>query len=104
MSTIQKAAAEAGVDQVICPHCGSKFSTTETIKRFFAGVLEVVRRGERVSVPGFGIFKAILWKGQSHDTPIIPGGKLSYPDIWILKFKQSSTARKFLNAKKEDKR
>jgi nucleoid DNA-binding protein len=98
MSTIQKAAKEAGVDQVICPHCGAKFSTAETIKRFFKGVLELIRRGERVTIPDFGNFKAIIWKGRSHSTPIIPGGKLSFKDTWILKFKQGKNAREFLNA------
>jgi len=99
MSTIVKAAKEAGVDQVICPHCGSKFSTAETIRRFFTSILELLRRGERVSVPDFGIFKAIIWKGRSHSTPIIPGGTLTFSDTWILKFKQSKKAREFLNAK-----
>jgi nucleoid DNA-binding protein len=103
MSTIQKAARHAGVDQVICPHCGSKFSTIDTIKLFFNGVLEMLRRGERVSIPGFGSFNAKLWQGRSHKTPIIPGGVLQFGDTWVVRFKQSKNARTYLNSKPEDR-
>lgn len=102
MSTIQKAAKYAGVDQVVCPHCGSKFSTIETIKLFFKGVLEMLRRGERVQAPGFGTFSAKLLAGRSYKTPIIPGGELKFSDTWVVRFKQSRFARQYLNPKPED--
>ena len=102
MSTLTKAAKESGADQVICPHCNSKFATQDLIKLFFRGVLMLLRRGERVTVPNFGIFKAQLLKGRTHATPIMAEGKVSFGDTWVLRFKQSRGARDYLNATAEE--
>lgn len=102
MSTIQKAAKEVGVDQVVCPNCGEKFGTIELIERFFDGVIELVRRGDRVRIPALGIFRAVMWKGRVHNSPIIPGGEVKYKDAWVLRFKMSAKARKTLNHKEKD--
>lgn len=101
MSSIDKAAKEAGVDQVVCPHCGSKFPTKDAIKLFFKGILGVLNTGDRVNIPGFGIFTRKLLKGRSHDTPIIKGG-LSFTDTWVLRFKQSKIAKGVLNGAEEE--
>lgn len=99
MSNIQRAAKEAGVDQVMCPHCGAKFSTKELLEKFFIGVLELLRRGERVRIAGFGFFKTQLWKGREHKTPIIPGGVLKFDDTWVVRFKLAGRARDYINNK-----
>lgn len=99
MSNIQKVAKEAGVDNVMCPHCGSKFPTKELIDKFFKGVLELLRRGDRVNIGGFGAFKSALWKGRTHKTPIIPGGVLTFKDTWVVRFKLSGKARDYINNK-----
>jgi nucleoid DNA-binding protein len=97
MGTFGKAAKEAGVDVVVCPSCGNKFSTNEVLRRFFTGVLELVRRGEQVFVPQFGSFVSKMWKGRSHKTPIIPSGEVKFGDTWVLRFKPARAAKVFLN-------
>lgn len=101
-STFKKAAKEAGVDQVVCPQCGARFTTGDVIKRFFRGVLELVRRGEHIHIPDFGVFTAKVWKGRSHATPIIPSGQVAFGDTWVLRFKQSKAAKLFLNRSEAD--
>lgn len=97
MSTFAKAARVAGVDKVICPQCGSHFSTDGVLRRFFQGVLKMVKSGDAVIVPKFGTFNAKIWKGRTHATPITPSGEVSFTDTLVLRFRQAHAARTYLN-------
>lgn len=95
--SIARVSKAAGIDTVKCPHCKASFSTDPVIRAFFHGMISVLRLGKSITIQGFGTFKAIKRKGREHATPIIPSGKMTFPDMWHIKFNQTKSARDKLN-------
>ena len=93
MAGLQEIAKKAGV-------------RTETVQLIFETVLSEIAAGESVRIKGFGTFDRILYKGRTLVTPAVGEGKpISYPDSWVLKFRQSQIAKRRLNivAKKQER-
>jgi len=99
MKNIITAARRAGVHNIECPNCKRKFNTSQLLRLVFKAILEMVYDGETVSVPKFGMFRAITMKARSHKTPIMEsaGGVARWPKRKVMKFKQSANARRVMN-------
>lgn len=96
MKSLQDATRVAGVHRIECPQCGKRFSSVALFKRVFGGIAELVKSGERVNIPTFGIFRGLGYAAKKHKSPIIPG-KNTNTDKLVLKFQQSQPLRRFLN-------
>jgi nucleoid DNA-binding protein len=99
MKNIRTAARRAGVHNIECPHCKRKFNTAQLLDRVFQSILELVRDGEVVNVPRFGIFRAIVMKGRQSKTPMM--NRVGCFAIWgdrkVMKWKMSKHTRRFMN-------
>lgn len=102
MSSAQDIAKQAGLNPVICGECSNKIKTKDPIEAFFQILLDEVGDGKRVIIPGLGTFSTRLMKGRTVESPALPGGKATFGDQTILRFRPSEHARRFLNPDKEE--
>lgn len=63
----------------------------------FSAIVRLTRKGKRVSIRGFGTFYAHLHRGRTQITPLVQGGKVTYSDRLVLKFKPSLSAKQRMN-------
>ena len=82
---------EAGLDPVLCPHCGRKVSTRSALGLLFRAIVEQLRKGHTVRVPGFGTFKTRLFKAR--------GITKAAGDRLVAGFEASKPVKKILNTK-----
>ena len=101
MSSAQDIAKQAGLNPVICGECSNKIKTKDPIEAFFQILLDEVREGKRVIIPGLGTFSTRLMKGRTVESPALPGGKATFGDQIILRFRPAEHARRFLNPDKK---
>jgi len=97
MASANNLAKQVGLNPVTCGGCGKNIKTKEPLDEFFKSLVEHVRDGERVSIPGLGTFSSREMKGRSVESPVLPGGKVEYPDQTIMRFRPSETVRGILN-------
>jgi nucleoid DNA-binding protein len=56
MATLPELARAAGLDPVLCPHCGRRVQTLDAVDLMFSAILHKIRGGETVSIRQFGSF------------------------------------------------
>jgi len=96
MAGMKDLAKKARLNPGLCPKCNSVFDTSEALEKLFDLILERVKAGEKVHLSGFGVFYRHLYKGRTVKTPIIDGD-CKFDDRFILRFRSSSLAKKYLN-------
>ena len=104
MSGLTHAARDVGADPMKCPCCGRSFSTTKMLQALFMAILRRIKDGDRVIVHNFGTFLPTVLKGREVRTPIMKGGKTRFEDRVVIRFRQSTVAKKYLNKQPELKR
>lgn len=95
--SIKKIARAGGVETIRCPKCDHEIDNDSTLRAFVDGIIKLVKTGGRVTIHGLGTFKMLKYKGRESPTPLMKAGKLSFKDLWVLKFSQSAKAREILN-------
>jgi len=73
---------------------------THEVINVFDTILAMTRRGERVTISGFGSFNRHIHKGRTQVTPLVAEGEVTYPDKYILKYKPSDTAKERFSVRK----
>ncbi len=101
MATFKEVAREAGLNPMLCPHCGRHFSTNNVIKELFRRVLAYIVAGHEVRISHLGTFVTKIVKGRTLRTPIMEGGEVTYGDRKVLTFKQTKAVKGILNGKDE---
>ena len=103
MATFRRIAKEAGLNPVICPHCGRKVKTDALIDNLWAKVVERLKDGESVSIKNFGSFIARLMKPRKFAGPQVEfSGVEGFGARTVLRFKQSGAVRAHLNHGEND--
>jgi nucleoid DNA-binding protein len=69
----------------------------EAVEDILSAIVRFARTGERVSLKGFGAFYSQLHPGRTQITPLVEGGKVTYTDRTILKFKPSKALKQRMN-------
>lgn len=64
MAALPELARAAGLDPMLCPHCGRRVATLDAVDLLFRRILERVRRGETVTIRRFGSFRAVRRHGR----------------------------------------
>lgn len=82
---------EAGLDPILCPHCGRKVKTRQAILLLFAGIVERLRKKHSVMIPGFGAFKTRIFKAR--------GITKTAGDRVVVGFEASKPVKRTLNMK-----
>lgn len=78
----------------------------EVVVNVFETILAMVANGDKVRIKGFGTFERRKYKGRTLVTPAVNNGEpITYPDSFVLKFHQSTLAKRRINivAKKAEK-
>lgn len=85
MSGISEIAKEAGLK-------------SELVANLFEAITALVARGHKVKINGFGSFERRIYPGRTLTTPAVNNGEpIEYPDSYVMKFKQSQTAKRRIN-------
>lgn len=100
MAGLTDVAKEAGLDPIVCEHCGNRIRTSNVLRRLFEGILKRVKAGEHIQVMGFGTFYTRVLKGRKLKSNMVGDGNKEFGDMLILKFSQSPKARSKLNGEK----
>lgn len=79
------------------PHLGNKADVEAMARALFEVIVERTAKGGVVAVRGFGTFEAKVFKGRTLNSPLMKGGKVSFPDALVLRFRQSPAAKKMIN-------
>ncbi len=95
-------AQDAGCKEVRCQHCGKYTEMGGVLRALFRAILERLGQGEKVKVLGFGIFRRELLKGREVYPPHASASSFS-KDRWVMRFRSSSVAKRFLNQHREEK-
>lgn len=78
----------------------------EVVVNVFETILAMAANGDKVRIKGFGTFERRNYKGRTLITPAVNNGEpITYPDSFVLKFHQSTLAKRRINivAKKAEK-
>lgn len=78
----------------------------EVVANVFETILSMTANGDLVRIKGFGTFQRRKYKGRTLTTPAVNNGQpITYPDSFVLKFHQSTLAKRRINivAKKAEK-
>jgi len=78
----------------------------EVVANTFETILAMVASGDKVRIKGFGTFERRNYKGRTLVTPAVNNGEpITYPDSFVLKFHQSTLAKRRINivAKKAER-
>jgi hypothetical protein len=94
---LDDAAKEAGIHNIECPNCGSKFKTNPMLRRLFLGILELIRTGNIVNIPKFGMFKPGTWTGRNVKCSLDGIDRIEFDDKIIIKFRAADHTRRVLN-------
>ena len=98
MATFRGIAKDAGLNPVICTHCGRKVKTDALIDNLWAKVMERLKGGEAVSIKRFGSFIARKMKPRKFTEPQAEfSGVEGFGARNVLRFTQSGAARAYLN-------
>jgi nucleoid DNA-binding protein len=97
MAGLKDIAKEAGLNPLKVEG-GASVNTLALIEEMFKLIIEKCAAGEKVRIKDFGTFGARLNKGRKLKTPLMEGGEVKFGDILLLKFRQSGTSKKQLNA------
>ena len=97
MSSAQDIAKQAGLNPVNCGKCNNKIMTKDAMDAFFKILLQEVKDGGRVLIPGLGTFSTRLMKGRTVNSPVLPTGTMVFQDQYILRFRPSEIVRRVLN-------
>lgn len=73
----------------------------QVVEDVFEQIFKFVQNDESVRINGFGSFRRSLFRGRKISAPVIPGGEATFPDSYVLRFKQSAHAKKRLNLAKD---
>lgn len=76
------------------------FQRASVVEDVFEVIMKMVERGEPVTIRGFGTFRRQIHRGRTQITPLVEGGKVTYKDRWVLKFKPSDAAKDRINRSK----
>lgn len=71
----------------------------DAVADVFEEILARVSRGEPVRIKGFGTFERRKFPGRTLKTPLVPGGSVTYPDAFAVRFRQSVLAKQRMNSK-----
>ncbi len=70
----------------------------EVVANVFETILSMAANGEDVRIKGFGTFRRRSYKGRTLVTPAVNNGEpITYPDSFVLKFHQSTLAKRRIN-------
>jgi len=78
----------------------------DVVANIFETILAMTANGDLVRIKGFGTFQRRKYKGRTLRTPAVNNGEpITYPDSFVLKFHQSTLAKRRINivAKKAEK-
>ncbi len=75
---------------------GTKVQSEEVVQSIFDAIINTLKKGDEVSIAGFGIFKTAKRAARAGRNPRT-GEALTIKAKISAKFKQSSTLDKFLN-------
>jgi hypothetical protein len=95
MANLKDVAGDVGLRAIECK-CGHRINGLEALERMFAHIVELCRVGQEVRIKNFGVFSARLLKGRRLETPINVG-RDRFGDTLILRFHQTTGAKKMLN-------
>jgi DNA-binding protein HU-beta len=71
----------------------------DEVEEVFEQVLRMVADGQTVRIKGFGAFERKLYAGRTLTTPAVNDGKaITFPDSFVLRFRQSQVAKQRINA------
>jgi len=101
MAGLLDIAKDAGCLKVRCESCGKHTETSDVLRALFVAILERTREGEKVNIPGFGVFEARLLKGWKVRSPIIEMNGF-FKDRLVLRFRSSVVAGRVLNQEREE--
>lgn len=77
---------------------------TDVVSDVFEQIFQMIKKGERVRVIGFGTFERKTFPGRKLQTPAINEGEpFRFGDSYRLAFKQSQQAKRRLNKTKRKK-
>lgn len=93
---LSEIAAEVGLSTIKCL-CGRRTNGRSALEAFFVRIIEVCRDGGEVRIKNFGTFSAKLHKGRKIKSPVLGDGGAEFGDSLVLRFHQSSGAKKRLN-------
>lgn len=103
MATFRRMAKEAGLNPVICTHCGRKVRTDALISNLWAKITERLKAGETVYMKGFGSFAARLMRPRKFTKPQAEfSGVEGFGARYVLRFTQSAAMRAKLNDGEND--
>lgn len=71
--------------------------TTEQLEKLFELIIQRCSEGETVRIKNFGTFRMRTMKGRTLKSPLMEGGQITFPDTQVLRFHQSTVAKKLLN-------
>lgn len=96
MAGLMDIAQDAGCKEVRCQHCGKYTEMGGVLRALFRAILERLHQGEKVKIIGFGTFRRELLKGREVKSPL-PHASGFFKDRWVLRFRSSGVAKRFLN-------
>lgn len=76
---------------------GKSFNTSAAIEKFFALIVQKCLEGETVRIKDFGTFRSTIYKGRTLKSPLLKGGSIAFDDKKVLRFHQSTVAKKVMN-------
>lgn len=88
MAALPELTREAGLDPVLCPHCGRRVQTIDAVDLLFRLVLGRIRKGETVSIRRFGSFRAVKRTGR--------GIAKDHGDYLVIRFRATRQAKEVL--------
>ena len=96
MAGLRDVCKEVGLSPIVT-ESGQRVNALSLVEALFDKILEIANSGEIVRIKNFGTFRVKLNKGRTLKTPLMEGGEITYPDMMLLKFKQSLSSKKSIN-------
>lgn len=75
-----------------------KGASEEFTRGVFDSILKRLATGEPVTIRGFGVFEAKVFKGRKLNTPLMKGGGVTFEDQLVIRFRQSQAGKAAVNA------
>jgi nucleoid DNA-binding protein len=102
-STFRGIAKDAGLNPVVCTHCGRKVRTDALIDNLWAKLKQRLKEGDSVSIKHFGSFVVKLLKPRKFNEAQREAlGVEGFDARNVIRFQQSRDMPEFLNQGKED--
>lgn len=75
---------------------------SDVIPDIFEAIFEFIKNGERVVIPGFGVFERKIHKGRTVVSSVINDGEpTKFKSRYVMKFRPSGQVKRRLNIKKK---